>query len=182
MNLPNLITIGRLLTVPVAIYLLVQQAYSAALVLFVLAAFSDALDGYLARLRNQTTQIGALLDPLADKLLLIGVFVVLGLQQILPIWLVILVVFRDVMIVGGFVLLFLVRLHFKVRPLIVSKVNTATQIVLAAFVIAEQAAGFELLWAEAGMIYLVAATTVISGGGYIVSWTRQIAGMEMGDR
>lgn len=78
MNLPNLITLGRLLSVPVMIYLLMQSVYLAAFVLFILAGASDALDGYLAKRNNQTTQLGALLDPIADKLLLVGVYVTLG--------------------------------------------------------------------------------------------------------
>ena len=178
MNLPNLITFGRLLSVPVAVYLIMQSAHLAAFVLFVLAGVSDALDGYLAKHNNQTTQLGAILDPMADKTLLVGVYVTLGLQGNLPNWLVVLVVFRDLLIVGGVIILFLVRLEVKMRPLIISKINTAAQLALAAIVLAEL--GFRLDIGELVQtaIYVVSATTVISGASYMVSWTRQMAGVE----
>ena len=178
MNLPNLITFGRLLTVPVAVYLIMQSAYLAAFLLFLLAGVSDALDGYLAKRNNQTTELGAILDPLADKALLVGVYLTLGLQDNLPNWLVLLVVFRDVLIVGGVIILFLVRLEVKMRPLIVSKINTAAQIGLAALVLAELGLELQIRGLVEAMIYAVAVTTVISGASYMVSWTRQMAGIE----
>lgn len=178
MNLPNLITFGRLLTVPIAVYLLMQSAYLAAFLLFLLAGVSDALDGYLAKRLNQTTELGAILDPLADKALLVGVYVTLGLQENLPHWLVVLVVFRDVLIIGGVIILFLVRLEVKMRPLIVSKVNTAAQIGLAALVLAGLGLDLEIGGVVETMIYAVGGTTVISGASYMVSWTRQMAGIE----
>jgi len=177
-NLPNLITFGRLLTVPITVYLLMQSAYLAAFILFLLAGASDALDGYLAKRNNQTTELGAILDPLADKALLVGVYVTLGLQGNLPSWLVVLVVFRDVLIIGGVIILFLVRLDVKMRPLIISKINTATQIGLAAVVLAELGLKLDIMGAVEIMIYLVGATTVISGASYMVSWARQMAGIE----
>jgi len=177
-NLPNLITFGRLLTVPIAVYLMMQSAYLAAFLLFLLAGVSDALDGYLAKRNNQTTELGAILDPLADKALLVGVYVTLGLQGNLPNWLVLLVVFRDVLIIGGVIILFLVRLEVKMRPLIISKINTAAQIGLAAMVLAELGLQLEILGLVEAMIYLVGATTIISGASYMVSWTRQMAGIE----
>ena len=178
MNLPNLITFGRLLTVPIAVYLMMQSAYLAAFLLFLLAGVSDALDGYLAKRYNQTTELGAILDPLADKALLVGVYVTLGLQENLPNWLVLLVVFRDVLIIGGVIILFLVRLEVRMRPLIVSKINTAAQIGLAAIVLAELGLQLEILGLVEAMIYFVGATTVISGASYMVSWSRQMAGIE----
>ena len=181
MNLPNLITIGRLLSVPVIIYLLMQSAYQAAFGLFLLAGLSDAVDGYIAKSRNQRTRIGALLDPLADKTLLIAVYVTLGLQTHLPSWLIVLVVFRDVMIVGGIILLVLVGQDTSVRTLVISKINTAAQIGLAACILAELSWNFQLGWGSTFLVYFVAATTVTSGAGYILTWTRQIAGMENGD-
>jgi cardiolipin synthase len=177
-NLPNLITFGRLLTVPIAVYLLMQSAYLAAFILFLLAGASDALDGYLAKRNNQTTELGAILDPLADKALLVGVYVTLGLQGNLPSWLVVLVVFRDVLIIGGVIILFLVRLDVKMRPLIISKIHTATQIGLAAVVLAELGLQLDIMGAVEIMIYLVGATAVISGASYMVSWARQMAGIE----
>lgn len=178
MNLPNLITLGRLLTVPIAVYLMMQSAYLTAFLLFLLAGVSDALDGYLAKRNNQTTELGAILDPLADKALLVGVYVTLGLQESLPNWLVLLVVFRDVLIIGGVIILFLVRLEVRMRPLIISKINTAAQIGLAALVLAELGLQLEILGLAEAMIYFVGATTAISGASYMVSWSRQMAGIE----
>lgn len=178
MNLPNCITLGRLLTVPVAIYLLMQSAYLSAFLLFLLAGISDALDGYIAKRFNRVTQLGAILDPIADKVLLVGVYITLGLQANLPNWLVVLVVFRDAMIVGGVILLFLFRLEVRMRPLLISKINTAAQIALAAAVLAELGLGLDMAILAKGLIYTVAATTALSGGTYIVSWTREMAGIE----
>lgn len=180
MNLPNLITFGRLLSVPVAVYLLMQSAYLAAFLLFVAAGVSDGLDGYLAKRHNQTTQLGAWLDPLADKALLVGVYITLGHQDHLSNWLVVLVVFRDLMIMGGVVLLFLVRLEVKMRPLIISKVNTAAQIGLAALVLAELGLEIDLGIFREVVAYAVAATTVVSGGAYMVGWARKMAGIDGG--
>ena len=178
MNLPNLITLGRLLTVPITVYLLMQSAYLAAFILFLLAGASDTLDGYLAKRNNQTTELGAILDPLADKALLVGVYVTLGLQGNLPNWLVLLVVFRDVLIIGGVIILFLVRLEVKMRPLIIIKINTATQIGLAAIVLAELGLSLNIMGLVEAMVYLAGLTTVISGASYMVSWSRQMAGIE----
>jgi cardiolipin synthase (CMP-forming) len=177
-NLPNLITFGRILTVPITVYLLMQSAYLAAFLLFLLAGASDALDGYLAKRNNQATELGAILDPLADKALLVGVYVTLGLQGNLPNWLVVLVVFRDVLIVGGVIILFLIRLEVKMRPLIISKINTAAQIGLAALVLAELGLKLDIMGFVEAIIYVVGVTTVISGASYMVSWARQMAGIE----
>ncbi len=178
MNLPNSITLGRLLSVPIAVYLIMHSAYLAAFLLFLLAGVSDALDGYLAKRNNQTTELGAILDPLADKVLLVSVYATLGLQGSLPNWVVMLVIFRDLLIVGGVAILFLVRLDVKMRPLIVSKINTATQIALAALVLAELGLELDIVGLVSAMIYVVGSTTVISGASYMVSWTRQMAGIE----
>ena len=178
MNLPNSITLGRLLSVPIAVYLIMHSAYLAAFLLFLLAGVSDALDGYLAKRNNQTTELGAILDPLADKVLLVSVYATLGLQGSLPNWVVMLVIFRDLLIVSGVVILFLVRLDVKMRPLIVSKINTAIQIALAALVLAELGLELEIMGLVSAMMYVVGATTVISGASYMVSWTRQMAGIE----
>lgn len=178
MNLPNAITFGRLLTVPIAVYLMMQSEFLAAFILFVVAGVSDALDGYIAKQWNQATTLGALLDPVADKTLLVSVYITLGLQGHVPNWIVVLVVFRDLIIVGGVILLFIVRLEVRMRPLIISKINTAAQIALAAIVLAKLGLELDIAEVSTTMIYVVAATTALSGAGYVVSWTRQMAGLE----
>jgi cardiolipin synthase (CMP-forming) len=168
LTLPNIITLARLIAVPATVWLILQKRLDLAFLVFVAAGLSDALDGWLARVLNQRSQIGALLDPVADKALLVCVYVTLAAIHVLPDWLAILVVFRDAVIVGGLLLLWMVGQRPMIRPLMVSKVNTALQIALAA--LALFTAGFALpmepaLWA---MVWLVAATTLASGVAYVV--------------
>jgi cardiolipin synthase len=179
LNLPNIITLGRLLSVPLAIWLILSGEYWAAFWTFVLAGISDAVDGFIAKRFNMRTQIGALLDPVADKALLVSVYVTLGVSGRLPTWLVILVVFRDVMIIGGFVLVQLLVQKIRWEPLIISKINTALQIVLAAFTLARLGFGAEDHGAVMLLVLAVATTTVLSGAAYLVRWARAIAGPEV---
>src|SRR5215469_10780820 len=136
LNLPNLISLGRLLLVPLAIWLILYGRYGVAFWVFVVAGISDALDGFIAKRFDRRTRLGALLDPVADKALLVSVYVTLGLARQLWTSLVILVVFRDILIVGGFLLVqaFAVPKHYD--PLYISKINTGLQIVLIAYVLA----------------------------------------------
>ena len=178
MNLPNIITLGRLLSVPLAIWLILSGAYWAAFWTFVLAGVSDAADGFIAKRFDQRTQIGALLDPVADKALLVSVYVTLGMAGQLPNWLVILVVFRDLMIVGGFVLVQLLVQKIRWEPLLISKLNTALQIILAAFTLARLGYGAADHGLVTVLVFSVATTTVLSGGAYLVRWASAIAGTE----
>jgi len=175
--LPNLLSLARLLLVPVVVWLLVVGEYALAFWLFVLAGVSDAVDGFLARQLDARSELGGYLDPLADKALLVGVYVTLGLQGLIPSWLVILVAFRDLLIVGGVLLLQTLGHRPEMSPLLVSKANTAAQISLAVLLLAQR--GFQ--WADTGidfvMIFVVAATTLASGSAYLVKFGRQILGM-----
>ncbi len=175
MNLPNLITVGRLLCVPIEVYLLIEAAYMAAFVLFIVLVFSDGLDGYLAKRNGQITELGAMLDPLADKALLVSVFITLGLQQDLPTWLVVFVVFRDLFILGGVIVLFLLQVKVRMHPLLVSKINTGVQMMLVVMILAELSLKVNFDIFVTWMIYLAAVTTAISGGAYMVSWARRMA-------
>lgn len=168
-NLPNLISLGRLVCVPVLVWLLLNSVYLTAFWLFVAAGLSDALDGYIAKQWEQTSALGTYLDPLADKALLVGVYVTLGHVSQIPLWLVILVVFRDVIIIGGVILLHISMASVRMKPLLVSKVNTALQIGLALWVLAEL--GYGQFWGDVktALIYCVGVSTVISGGAYIVT-------------
>src|SRR5215831_9291258 len=105
LNLPNLISLARLLLVPAEIWLIIIGSYGLAFWILVGAGISDALDGFIAKRFDRRTRLGALLDPIADKVLLVSVYVTLGVAGQLWTWLVVLVVFRDVMIIGGFVLI-----------------------------------------------------------------------------
>lgn len=180
MSLPNIITLGRLLSVPVAIWLVLSGALTAAFWLFVAAGVSDAVDGFIAKRLDQRSQLGALLDPIADKVLLVSMYVTLGVANHLPAWLVILVVFRDALIVGGFLLVGALGQPMRWEPLLVSKLNTALQIALVGLVLAELGLGLRAFGLDTALIYAVGATTVISGAGYLVRWTRTLAGTEAG--
>lgn len=177
-SIPNLITLARVITVPVIFWLLVNGNMQAAFVLFVIAGISDAVDGFLAKRYDWATELGAYLDPLADKLLIVSVFVALGLNGGLPSWLVIAVVSRDILIIVAVVLSWLLGAPVRIKPLIVSKANTVAQIVLAGTVLADQ--GFGLGWDTLRwtMIWLTAALTVASLGAYLQSWLRHMSGTE----
>jgi cardiolipin synthase (CMP-forming) len=175
MNLPNAITIARILAVPLMIWLIISGEYLWAFWTFVLAGLSDGVDGYIAKRFNQRTELGAYLDPAADKLMLVSIFVSLGLLRVLPPWLVILVVSRDILIVGGILLATLLQRPVEVRPLLLSKVNTAAQIALAGFVLA--ALGYDFASRELLTLasIVVAVLTVASGTQYVTNWVRRMA-------
>jgi cardiolipin synthase len=173
--LPNLISLARLLAVPVAVWLILVDRFTSAFWLFVAAGVSDALDGYLARRFGTRSELGAYLDPLADKALLTSVYVSLGYVHHMPSWLVILVVFRDVLIIGGAVLYQTMTGRLRMQPLLVSKVNTAAQIALAALVLGQLGLHFDSYGIDLVLMYLVVATTIVSGGAYIAIWGWRIA-------
>jgi cardiolipin synthase len=172
LNLPNLITLARLLAVPLAISLIVDGSYGIAFWVFAGAGISDALDGYIAKRFDARTRLGALLDPLADKTLVASVYVTLGLAGQLPNWLVILVVFRDVMIIGGFVLIQSTTAPRHFDPLYISKVNTAVQIALVGFVLARLGLGAADGVITELLVGTAAVTTTLSGMSYLVRWAR----------
>jgi cardiolipin synthase len=177
-NVPNVITLGRLMSVPVAIWLVLSDERVATFWLFVAAGISDAVDGFIAKRFNQRSQLGALLDPLADKALLVSMFVTLGIAGHLPNWLVILVVFRDVLIIGGFLLIESLGQPMRWEPLLVSKLNTGLQIALVALVLARLALAINDFGMGTLLIFAVAATTVISGAGYLLRWAGALGGLE----
>jgi cardiolipin synthase len=168
-NLPNLITLARLLCVPLAIWLILEARYGVAFWVFVAAGISDALDGYIAKRFDQRTPLGALLDPIADKALLAGVYITLGLADQLPHWLVILVVLRDLLIVGGYLL---IQGTAPPQPLFISKINTLVQISLIGFVLARLGLGIDEGWLTALLVDAAAVTTVWSGLSYLVRCVR----------
>lgn len=178
LNLPNLISLGRLLLVPLAIWLILRGHYGIAFWVFVVAGVSDALDGFIAKHFDRRTRLGALLDPIADKALLVSMFVTLGLADQLWTSLVILVVFRDVMIIGGFLLIQAFSVPKRYDPLYISKINTGLQIALIAFVLARLGLGADPSTLDAILSYAVMLTTILSGLLYLVRWTRILAHSE----
>jgi cardiolipin synthase len=180
----NLITIGRLVLVPLITWLIVAPQPLAAFLVFVLAAVSDGIDGFIARQFNQRSDLGAYLDPLADKALLVSIYVALTTLNEIPVWLTILVVSRDVLIIGGVVLAWMLAAPMPMRPSVVSKVNTLAQITLAAVALADLAFSANLATLRIGLHYLVALFTIASAGLYMADWIRHMnaASSAVGDK
>ena len=163
---PNIVTFARLCAVPLAFWLVLEHRLDQAFFLFVAAGLSDAVDGWLAR-RYGGNAIGALLDPVADKALLVTMYVTLAAVDALPAWLAILVVFRDLVIVGGVLILGVLGHPVVIRPLYISKLNTMFQIMLVAAILLQAGFGLSMPWVCEIMIWVVAATTLASGGAYV---------------
>jgi cardiolipin synthase len=140
---------------------------------FLIAGLSDILDGLLARLLKDQTIIGRYLDPIADKVLLVAIFLTLGVKGFIPAWLVILVVFRDVMILGGTLLLFVFGKSVSIKPILISKINTFFQIFLITSVLWQTAYTF-VSPVLSNLFILTAATTIISGAAYVLRWVREL--------
>ena len=172
-DIPNLITGFRFLLVPPVVMLLLNERFDMALILFGVAGLSDGLDGYLAKRNHWTSRLGALMDPLADKLLLVSCFVTLGWMGWIPLWLVALVVLRDLVIVGGAIVFHMRVERLEAAPSIISKLNTFAQILLVLAVIFSQGIReIPLLWLDI-ITYSVLATTLWSGLDYVWTWGRR---------
>lgn len=170
MNIPNLITMARILLVPLIILLLISEDFGWAFVVFALAGASDAADGALARATNTQSEVGAYLDPLADKLLLVSTYAALGITKQIPTWLVITVISRDVLIIGGLMLAWFMNKPVQVKPIWVSKLNTVLQIYFVCLVLAQLAFSVAPQILVEGSALLVAALTFASGLAYMRQW------------
>ncbi|AWV22341.1 CDP-diacylglycerol--glycerol-3-phosphate 3-phosphatidyltransferase [Roseomonas mucosa] len=176
-TLPNAITFVRLCAVPATVWLIIQGRFDLAFLLFLGAGLSDALDGWLARVLDARSSLGAVLDPVADKALLVSSYVALAATGVLPDWLAILVVFRDVLIVGGVVMLRMMGMPPRISPSRLSKANTALQILLVAVALLLRGwpgllPGAFPLALLAVLVPLVAASTLLSGGAYVLAAAR----------
>ena len=174
MSIPNLITLGRVILVPVVFWLLVSGQPKPAFLAFLVAGISDAVDGFLAKRYNWETELGAYLDPIADKLLIVCIFIALGVAGNLPSWIVITVVSRDVLIVIAIVLSWLLGHPTPMRPIAVSKANTVAQIVLAATVLADKAFFLNLKGPTIILVWLTAGLTLASLIAYLRIWLRHM--------
>jgi cardiolipin synthase (CMP-forming) len=171
----NMITIVRFLLVPAVVFWLLAGQWQFAFAGFLVAGISDGVDGFVARHFNQRTKLGAYLDPMADKLLLVSVFVVLGFLGELPLWLVVAAVSRDALIVCAVLLSTVMGNPVEMKPLLVSKANTAVQIMLAAVVLAELAFATDFVLLRPALIIASLLLTVASTGAYLVGWTRHMS-------
>jgi cardiolipin synthase len=175
LNIPNLITTGRILMVPIVVWAITAASYQLAFWLFVVAAISDAVDGFLAKRLGATSEFGAYLDPLADKALLMSIYVTLGIAGLLPLWVVIAVVSRDIMILGAVVVAWIVGKPLSIHPLIVSKLNTLAQILLAILILATNAFALNPGYADEVALVMVGVLTGLSAAAYLAAWMRHMA-------
>ncbi|MDO9411194.1 MAG: CDP-alcohol phosphatidyltransferase family protein [Pseudolabrys sp.] len=172
MSIPNLITLGRILLVPIVVWAILTNNMFTAFVLFLVAGVSDGVDGFLAKRFNMTTELGAYLDPLADKALIVSIYLTLGISGVIPLWLVILVVSRDILIVGGIMLSWLMGNPLKIRPLLVSKLNTVAQIAFACVVLGSLGLGYSVPQFKIVLMWTVATLTLLSIAAYLAEWVR----------
>jgi cardiolipin synthase len=179
-NIPNFITLGRIISVPVIFWLLLSGQNRIAFFVFVCAGVSDAVDGFLAKRFNWSTELGAYLDPLADKLLIVSIFIALGVREELPLWLVIAVVSRDILIVAAVLLAWLLDQPVRIKPFAVSKANTALQIVMAATVLADEAFTLGLDMTRLVLVWITGALTLVSLAVYLRAWLMHMTGYDSG--
>jgi cardiolipin synthase (CMP-forming) len=173
--IPNIISILRILLVIPTAWFIFRDEYTKALILFFVAGASDGLDGLLARRFGWTTRLGALLDPIGDKLLMTAIYFMLGYKLLLPVWLVALVIGRDVLILGGAIAYRLLVKEISMSPLLISKINTACQVTLALVMLYSLSslpmAAATPGWLLDALIFIVTTTTVLSGIAYIIIWS-----------
>ena len=169
-QIPNLLTLLRIAASPVMVLLLSDRAYEAALWIFLIAGITDGLDGYIAKRFGFQSELGAVLDPIADKLLILSAFVTLGGLGDIPLWLLILVAFRDLLIIGGYLVLRMVEGDVQMQPTPVSKLNTFLQISLVLTILLETTGWLDLGIFTSLVVAAVTVTSVISGVHYVWYW------------
>ena len=175
MSIPNLITLARILLVPIVVWAIsTPGAMWIAFVLFLAAGVSDAIDGFLAKRFGMTTVLGAYLDPLADKALIVSIYLTLGVNNLIPRWLVILVVSRDILIVGGIMLAWVIGNPLTIKPLLVSKLNTVAQIAFACVVLGSLGLNYDMPMLTLILMGLVTILTLLSVAAYVAEWVRHM--------
>jgi cardiolipin synthase (CMP-forming) len=178
LSIPNIITLARIILVPVVVWAIASNQMEIAFAVFVVAGVSDAVDGFLAKRFNMTSELGALLDPLADKALLVSIFVALGIWGAVPRWIVILVVSRDFMIVAAVIVSWLFDKPVPMKPSMVSKLNTVAQVAFAALVLAALAFDFPRHPYDLILMVFVTVFTLVSVSLYLVEWVRHMSTIE----
>ncbi len=178
-SIPNMISTLRILLVPPVVWSMLDQRWDLALPLFLIAGLSDGLDGFLARRYHWTSRLGAILDPIGDKFLMVSSYLVLGWQGVLPSWLVALVIMRDVVIMTGTVLYRFIVGVIVFEPILLSKINTVCQILLVTIALCVMAGGEMFTILQTLFIYIVLVTTLSSGVAYVVLWSRRAAAMKV---
>jgi cardiolipin synthase len=175
MNIPNFLSLLRIILVPVIVIFLIQDEYLKALIVFVIAGITDALDGALARMLNKQTELGAFLDPLADKILLSTSFIALSIFGLIPGWLTVIVISRDLIILIGIMTLSMMSVTYEIKPVFVSKITTALQIGAIFLAMVLKSFTFDFLnydLVKNIMWWMTAFFTVLSGLVYILKGIR----------
>ncbi len=172
-HLPNLITALRFLLIPVLVLLVVEQRYAAAFGVFIVSALSDLADGLIARHWNVRTRLGAIADPIADKLTMLAVTLVLASQALIPVWLAVAIVVRDLVIMGGAVAFHLVVGRVEMAPSWLSKFNTVLEFGVLSALLADAARAIEVTALLPPLFVLVMATILASGVHYVWVWGRR---------
>ncbi|MEA2897707.1 MAG: hypothetical protein QOJ84_3322 [Bradyrhizobium sp.] len=178
LSIPNIITLGRIILVPFIVWAIASNQMEIAFAIFIVAGVSDAVDGFLAKRFNMASELGALLDPLADKALLVSIYVALGIWGAVPRWIVILVVSRDIMIVSAVIVSWLLGKPIPMKPLMVSKLNTVAQVAFAALVLAALGFGFKSSPYDLILMGFVTVFTLVSVSLYLVEWVRHMSTIE----
>lgn len=169
-QIPNLLTLLRIAACPVLILLLREQNYAAALLLFLAAGITDGLDGYIAKRYHCNSKLGAILDPVADKLLIASAYIMLAVLEDIPFYLLVAVMFRDLVIVAGYLVLVMMDMNIPMRPTYISKFNTFLQISLVLAVLCGEARWLAIPAAVDILVFGVLATTIVSGAQYVWAW------------
>ncbi|MCA1743827.1 MAG: CDP-alcohol phosphatidyltransferase family protein [Desulfonatronovibrio sp.] len=170
-TVPNILTVFRIFITPAFVVVFFSENYLLALILFVVAGITDGLDGFLARILDQRSRLGAMIDPLADKFMLLTAFICLGVQEWVPFWLIVVVISRDLIIIGGLFILHLLGVNIKnnISPTIDSKINTLFQILLLLIILTANTFEIEALSVMTMLlIYLVGFLTIFSGVKYVI--------------
>lgn len=173
MNLPNYITLARIVMIPFFIGLMIYHQYKAAMGVFVAACVTDALDGMIARIKNQKTDLGAFLDPIADKLLIVSAFMTLVLRGILPVWLVMIVISRDAILVLGSMVIYFTGHEFVARPSLIGKATTVLQLITVTLSLMLKVYGIKTGFMPI-LYWTTAVFTIVSGTQYVVRGTKLV--------
>ena len=171
MNIPNFLTVLRIILVPIIVWLLVNNHGKEASWFFVLTALTDFLDGFIAKNCNLETELGRLLDPLSDKLLLLSCFITFAWIGIMPLWFVLVAVVRDIMIVGGAFLYKKTTKKLYISPPFYGKTNTALQMLLLVVIFFNNGYGIEIN--EYYLLLITAFSTIVSGAMYVAEWGKK---------
>ncbi len=178
MNFANIITVVRLLFTPIIIWLIFSSYYYLGLIFFVLSGLSDALDGFIAKEFNQRTILGSYLDPVADKTLIVSSILALGYMGAIPSWLIILIVSRDLAILGAVIISWLVERSLKIEPIISSKINTFLQIFYIGLILLSLSSKEEIIYLNIFILptfsILIALSTLTSWFSYLILWLRSM--------